>query len=568
MTKKFYLVILVCIILSMSIISTNLYAKKQPNIGDVLKETEPDDKIEKKKKENEIPTIEEKPIKEPMKNLDGKKVLVKKIKVEGNHVISSDKLEKLVNTDEFVKKKLSLAEMEEAATVITKYYREQGYFVARAYIPKQEMKNDILTIAVIEGQYGKFKLTNDSFIKDSIVQAMLDSIKDENIISVNTIERAMLIINDTPGARVTQADVMPGEELGTSDFAITTKATKRFSGYVVADNYGGEYTGENRLSGAFNINSPFKLGDKLSVQSMLTDKSGIENYRLSYSLPLSASGLRGEVAYSDTEYELSEEYEDLDAVGSSENLELNFTYPVKRTRLSNIEAFVNLSKRDMVDEIRLIADKTEKEAESINTGISFTNNKRVYNWNSQTKVTFDFTVGDLDFEDAADKAEDEAGADTNGQYSKVNLSLQEKLRFNSKWSLDSSLECQYALNNKNLDGSEDLSIGGSNGVKLYPTSEHSAENGYLLNLELFYNLPDYKKVSSKVSLFYDLGRAYMADNTVGFEPRTLQDIGLGYYINYKDVFVNIHWAHKIDDEDVTSEDDYDDKLLFQTGFVF
>lgn len=565
MLKKSYIMVLTIILLT-TFLAMNVDAEKKPDIGDVLKETEPDVQVEKEK--SDIPTINEEPIKEPLKTLSGKKVLVKKIRVKGNSVIDSDKLEKLVNTDQFVNKKLSLNEMEKAASKITRYYRERGYFVARAYIPKQEMKNDILTVAVIEGNYGQFKLSNNSPVRNVIVQKMLDAIKDENIISVNTIERAMLIINDTPAVHVTRADVMPGDKTGTSDFAITTEGGNRCDGYLVGDNYGGEYTGEERLSTALNINSPFKIGDRLSLRGMLTDERGIENYHLGYSFPLNYSGLRGEIAYSDTEYELGEEYSDLEAVGNSKELDLNFTYPVIRTRLTNLETFINFSSRDMVDKIRVVDNQTRKEAGTINTGLIYTKNRGYFNWNSRSKVKFDLTLGKLEFEDGDDKATDEAGADTNGDYSKLNILLEENIKFNNKWSLDSLLKGQYALYEKNLDGSEDFSLGGANGVRLYPSGEHSAENGYLLNMELFYSLPDYKEISSRASIFYDLGRAYMADNTVGFEARTLQDMGLGYYVRYKDVFANIHWAHKIDDRDIHSEDDYDDRVLVQMGYVY
>ena len=38
----------------------------------------------------------------------------------------------------------TFAELQKIASLITKAYREEGFFVARAYIPKQEMKDGIL----------------------------------------------------------------------------------------------------------------------------------------------------------------------------------------------------------------------------------------------------------------------------------------------------------------------------------------------------------------------------------------------------------------------------------------
>ena len=554
MFKKYYFIVLIILILS-----SNVTAAEQPDIGDVLQETEEKPQIEQQKEE--IPQIKGEEIEEPLQDLSGQKVMVKKIEIIKNNMIDSKTLESLVNTEEYTNKKLTFSQMEKAALEITRYYREQGYFVARAYIPKQEMKEGMLKIAVIEGQYGQFKLQNESLVRDQTLQSMLDSIKNNEIISVNTIERAMLIINDTPGSRVTQADIMPGEQLGTSDFAITAEATDRYSGYLVADNYGGEYTGKERLSTALDINSPFKLGDKISLNAMLTDESALENYRLAYSLPLTATGLRMEMAYGETEYELGGIYSNLEAVGSSKDLELNFNFPAVRTRSKNLNFYANLNKRDLNDEI--LNQKTEKENRKLDTGFSYTKNHSLLSWNSQQKIDFNLTIGELDFKDPNQDTEN-----TEGRYSKLNINLAENMVFNQKWSLDSSIEMQYSLSDDNLDGSEDLSIGGANGVKLYPSGEFSAENGYLFNLELFYELPKYKNIASRLSIFYDQGRADMAEETPGFKDRTLKDMGIGYHLNYNNLFAKIYWAHKIDNEDITSEDDYDDKLLIQMGYVF
>jgi len=142
---------------------------------------------------------------------------------------------------------------------------------------------------------------------------------------------------------VTQADVLPGESVGTSDFNIATQPTNRFTGYVVADNNGGRYTGMNRLMAGAGINSPLGIGDKLFISGMISDTADLKNGRISYSAPLSATGLRGEAAFSRTTYSLGEEYEDLDAEGSSNGLELNFTYPVIKTRLENLTANINFN---------------------------------------------------------------------------------------------------------------------------------------------------------------------------------------------------------------------------------
>ncbi|MDN5935682.1 MAG: hypothetical protein L0H75_05825, partial [Nitrosospira sp.] len=53
---------------------------------------------------------------------------------------------------DFVGQNLSLADLWRAADIITRYYRERGHFVARAYIPAQDIKDGIVEIMVLEGR--------------------------------------------------------------------------------------------------------------------------------------------------------------------------------------------------------------------------------------------------------------------------------------------------------------------------------------------------------------------------------------------------------------------------------
>ena len=64
------------------------------------------------------------------------------------------------------------------------------------------------------------------------------------IAGLDTLERAMLIINDTPGSQVVRADVMPGTAVGTSDFAVGTAADPEHEGFVLLDNHGTKATGK------------------------------------------------------------------------------------------------------------------------------------------------------------------------------------------------------------------------------------------------------------------------------------------------------------------------------------
>ncbi|MEN5387208.1 ShlB/FhaC/HecB family hemolysin secretion/activation protein [Aliarcobacter skirrowii] len=552
-------------ILLSSLLASSIYANPTPpKIGDVLKEVTPP-KIEREQKQ--IPKIQQEQITTPKEFEDDKKVRIERFSISGATHMSNEELKQIVAPYE--SQDLSFNQIQDITTLITKAYRSKGYFVARAYIPEQNImtQDNRLKINVIEGNYGEFKLENKSLVKDSIIQSNLDDIKDKDIVSTNTLERAMLIINDTPGAVVTKADVRPGKEVGTSDFLIGTEATNRVNGYLIGDNYGSQYTGKHRIMAGVDINSPFNIGDKISAFGFTSEKEGLLSGKLAYDFPIHANGTRGEISYSKTTYELGSSYKELDAVGKSDSLTGRVTYPILKTRVENLDSYVEVSYNKMKDEIQSVDSKVKKDSYVATTGLDYTKDSLVFNKNSQTRAGVSITFGRLSFNDKNDKEDDKNGANTQGQFSKINLELGKDIDiFDSlKWS--NTLQMQYALGNKNLDGSQDLSVGGINGVRFYQDGEESAENGYIYNTEFIYTLPIIAGIDNKISLFYDIGRVYMSKNFTQEKSRTLQDIGLGYKVSYKNFFANSYLAYNIGNE-VTSQKNYNSRAMLQVGYVF
>lgn len=544
--------------------STLLMGTNIPTIGDIEKQVQPP-KIEKE--QLTLPSIKAQEYKAPMVD-SGKTILIKDFKITGNVHISASALEKF-----FIEsrgKELTFNQLQNIASATTKYYREKGYFVARAYIPEQNLleNGNVLEIAIIEGNYGEFHLKNNSLVKDSILQGMIDDIKDTNIVSTRTLERAMLIINDTPGAIVTGADVMPGKKVGTSNFAITTEATNPYNGYIILDNTGSRYTGKHRVMAGVNFKSLAGIGDKLTLSGLVSNEADLTNGRIAYSAPLMSNGLKGELSYSHTTYGLAKEYKALDAKGDSKTLEVKLSYPIIRTRLENLYTNFSIITKDLKDEVGSINDTTKKDTKSLKIGFDYDTSYLAFGKNSSSKLSFHYTYGRLNFNDSTKELADKNGVNTNGNYSKINLDLAHTIALTTKFSLESSLKMQYALSNKNLDGSEDFSIGGAYGVKIYPDSELSAENGYLFSTELKYKLPLWGALNSSVGIFYDRGKAYMADNTVGFQSKSLQDIGVGYYTFYKDFFGQLQVAWTLNSDAIESEPTSNSRILFQGGWVF
>ena len=120
----------------------------------------------------------------------------------------------------------------------------------------------------------------------------------------------------------------------------------------------------------------------------------------------------------------------------------------------------------------------------------------------------------------------------------MNLNLRHEI--SDRWSLNLKAQAQKA--GSNLDSSEELYLGGANGVRAYPQGEASGDNGILGSLELSYRtgVPNLT-----VSTYLDMGHIkYANGGRDGNE--TLKGWGLGAtYSRPGDYFLRLDWARRI-----------------------
>lgn len=515
-------------------------------------------KVPVEKKQNvQIEGLKENEIK---KDSNSQTIYIKDFSFSGNSNINSDELKNSINS--YVNKNLSYNQIQEVLALVTKVYKDKGYFVARAYLEKQDLlKNDsILNITIIEGKFEQIKLNNNSLVNTNSLESVLDNVKSNETINVDEIQRAILLINDKAGVKVSNASIEAGNKIGTSSLLIETSPTKRVDGYVVVDNYGSRYTGYNRLQALANINSPLNIGDKLTVSGLVSNGADLKNGKLAYEIPLLSNGLKANFAYSRTNYNLVKEYKALDADGNSNIYEVGISYPVVLKNDESLYAKIKYYHKDFNDYMNNVRYE-DKTVNSIVASLDYTKNYFLGEFPSRLFSNINLTSGHLSNSSNVD----------DGRYNKIDAYVSNEIAFSEIFSFNQTLTAQKVLGHKNLDGSEDISLGGTYGVRLYPDSEQSGENGYILNLELLSKLPNISSYYHKVGLFYDIGDVYQEKNQdATFERKRLKDIGLGYYANYEDFFARAQIAWNVNSDEIQSEDSShkNSKLLLQAGWVF
>ncbi|WP_151951317.1 ShlB/FhaC/HecB family hemolysin secretion/activation protein [Aliarcobacter butzleri] len=547
-------------IISLSILSSSIVlGATLPNVnsGTIQKQlVTPNVQVEKK--ENvQIQGVQSDNVKTDVNN---KKIFIKDFNFKNNIAVSSDELKQSLKT--FANKELNYNQIQEVLAVVTKVYRDKGYFVTRAYLEKQDLiKNDnVLNITIIEGKYSEIKLNNNSLVNNDTLQSILDNVKSNDIINVEDIQRALLLINDRAGVKVTSSSLEAGKEAGSSNLIVDTIATPKVNGYVVADNYGSRFTGYNKIQALANINSLSSVGDKLTISGLVSNGADLKNGKLAYELPLMSNGLKADFTYSRTNYNLVKEYKALDADGNSNIYEVGVSYPIVLKTDETLWTKIKYYHKGFNDYMSN-SKYEDKTINSVVASLDYEKNYFLGNFPSRLISNVNLTTGHLS----------NTSNEDDGNYNKIDAYLSNEIAFSEIISLNSTLSAQKVLGHKNLDGSEDLSLGGAYGVRLYPDSEQSAENGYILNLELLSKLPSISSYSHKIGLFYDIGDVYQEINRdTTFERKRLKDIGLGYYANYEDFFARAQMAWSANSSEITSENSShnNSKLLFQTGWIF
>lgn len=457
---------------------------------------------------------------------------------------------------------LTLAELQAMAARITRHYRDNGYFVARAYLPAQDVTANTVTIAVSEGVLGEVLLQNGSNLDDDVALGRLAGLESGDALTIEPIEERLLLLSDIPGV-VVSTTMAPGQAPGSSDLVVDVAPGRRMTGSVDADNGGNPYTGQYRLGATVYLNNPLGRGDLASLRAV-TSGSGLAYARGAYQM-LFGRATAG-VAYSRLEYELGEQYEDLGANGTADIASIFGSIPLIRSRDTNVYAGLSYEHRSFEDRIDLIDAVTEKSAR-VATASLYGNHYDGWGGGGANSFYLGLSSGDLDIETASARTADAATARSHGGYGKFAFNVSRLQSLGELWSLYGALGGQVA--SRNLDASEKLVLGGMDGIRAYPQGEGFGDQGLIANLEVRRLLPGLgAHVPGQVHLlgFVDAGRI-TADKDPWFEEtvdRTLSGAGVGLtWGRANDFLVRTYYARKLGNEDALSAPDKSGRFWIQ-----
>ena len=542
-------------------LSQSLFAQQPPSAGSQIQQIPPSPVPQKI-----APIIRIEPSSAPATPAsDAVKIIVNSLQVTGALTYSEDELVAL--TGFRPGSELTLADLRGMALKITERYRSNGYFVAQAYLPAQEIKNGAVTIAVIEGQYGQVAVRNQSNLSDGLINSQLQGINSGDTVAIAPLESRLLLLSDIPGVNVSST-LTPGASVGASDLVVDVTPGRRVTGSIDADNAGNRYTGEYRLGATVNLNNAAGLGDVASLR-MLTSGSGLNYARGSYQMQFgkATAGL----AYSWLSYELGKEFSGLQANGTAKIASVYGSYPLIRSRNTNLYAQLAYDYKTFQDKVDSTSTVTDRKGQALMATLRG-DHRDSLGRGGLTSYSLTGTAGNIDIQTPAMRAFDAVTAQSNGHYTKLGFSAMRLQSVTDTVSLYAGINGQVA--SKNLDSSEKMELGGMNGVRAYPEGEAYADQGYLLTLEARMQLPRFsEQMTGQMQLigFVDAGSVTLNKTpwTAGDNRRTLSGAGLGLNWSENNSFlVRAYYARKLGSSTAISAPDKSGRFWIQAVKYF
>jgi hemolysin activation/secretion protein len=465
---------------------------------------------------------------------------------------------------------LTLSQVQARADRLTKFYNDQGYSVARALVPAQDVREGVVEIRILEGHYGRIDIRNATDVSEARIRQLLGTVKEGALIHGPSLERGILFVSDLAGIQP-KATLEPGESTGLTDLVLEIGAGKAQDYNLTYDNAGNRFTGKDRLSFGFSWNSPADIGDRLSA-SLVTSGKLLQSGRVGYDLPIGSSGLRGGPYVSHTYYLLGENFGALDAHGTADSYGALFSYPFIRSSALNLRGIGAAEARRLEDRVGSTGSINNKSADLLQFGVGG-DARDGFLAGALTAFQGQLTAGKLKLETPLFAAADALTTQTQGNYSKFVANVTRIQGLSENWRLGLTYTGQWA--GKNLDSSEKFSIGGLTGVRAYPPGEAAGDDAQLLQMELRYAGGPLGPGQFSPFGFFDAGRSRIVHN--GFAAaalatknvRELAGYGLGAEWSVPgSLFVRAWQAFKATTEPATSDTDKGSRFWLQAGVVF
>jgi hemolysin activation/secretion protein len=462
----------------------------------------------------------------------GKTIIVSEIRFTGKIELLPEEVRTHI-AEGVTGKRIGIIGVQALIDVITSALQQQGHLLASAILPQQDITDGAITFQIIDGHLSEIKFNRISQQHETILKTLFTNITFDNSTPVranedrlqtiaNTyitpdevtksgLEEALLRINDHPGVTA-KARLAPGDEPNTSNLLIDVKQAPIFSATASIDNSGSYSTGREQLRADTTFTDISGHGDLTKL--MVISSEGQTFANSSFSAPIGVSDFTARASYGYLDYHnIDDTGKTLELEGYAHFLGLELDYSLIRSRDFNLHLNSSLDAKALVD--NSISGHLQDKRSLIGTIELAGDSRDRFMGNGITYWSAAWSYGDLDLSGVESAlSSDQSGLKTNGQFQRVNASLTRLQKLPATFSLFGRVRGQWA--NKNLDSSEDFSLGGPYSVRGWPIGEGRGDMGTISTIELRYDAPTPTSWGQlQFATFIDAGHIWVNKNPNG-----------------------------------------------------
>jgi len=439
----------------------------------------------------------------------------------------------------YIDKPVSMAQLNEILSDIILYYRGQDRPIVDAYLPEQNMIDDVVEVVVTEAKLGKVTVEGNNWFPSYLIS---DKIRETpgGPITASTLNSDISWINRNPFMQ-TELVYQPGEDPGTTDVVLKTRDRFPVRFYTGYEDSGNTLTGEGRFLLGFNWGNAFGIGDQLNYQYMtstdlqlLRVHSGSYVHQLPWHHLITIFG-----SYADTTADFPPSLL-LNSTGSSWQTSIRYTVPIKQlnTYWGNYTQELVAGYDFKESSSELLFNSAPIPGASPTTDVS----QFVYGYNSSLTDPWGSTAftgtgyyspGEMTQANSTALFNEANASSSNYMYGHLTLNRVQKLPYDFSLILKGA----YQMADARLLGSEQMGLGGYDTVRGYDEREANGDVGYFVSGEVrtppvglgHYFVSDYKSDQLQFLAFSDYGGVsqYKQDNfSIGGTPSTNPNINL------------------------------------------
>ncbi len=279
------------------------------------------------------------------------KLIVKSFVVEGSSIFSNQELNEVLAN--YLDRPISLTELFQVRSIITKLYTDLGYVNSGAYIPAQKIVSrpsntiraarlntrrntgqhtgaiptvEVLEVSVLEGKLADIKVSGTKnldadYVRSRIAKGTTAPFNADSLLA------SLQVLRSDPLIKNVSAELSAGVEPGTSLLEIKVEEADPFKFTTKFDNNRSPSIGTNRRGFGLTHANLLGFGDKITLD--FTDTDGGDNFDVSYTLPVNSNNGTVRLAYGTGDNEIVEDpFTPLDIELESQYFELALKQPL------------------------------------------------------------------------------------------------------------------------------------------------------------------------------------------------------------------------------------------------